>query len=44
MCRLLVRLRVPQGAADDPDIRCHHSHNAEYDHIFHLVPLGFDLR
>ncbi len=30
-------LCVPQAAPDDPDICCHHRHNAKYNQVLHAV-------
>jgi hypothetical protein len=34
----LAQLRVLQATCDDPDKRCHHRHDAEYNQVFHVLP------
>jgi hypothetical protein len=33
----LARLRVMQAAGENPDICCHHRHNAKYNQVFHVL-------
>ena len=36
-----ARLRVLQAAGENPDIHCHHRHNAKYNQVFHVLPHFF---
>jgi hypothetical protein len=37
----LAQLRVLQRTGENPDIGCHHRHNAKYNQVLHVLPHFF---